>query len=138
MKLKLIMLVSLLAFGFAATANAGAVNDSDSDLVPDAFDNCLTDANGPGQQSNQVDTDVDGYGNVCDKDYNNDGATTTLDFGPFFDAFTGVTPNLETDHNGDGATTTIDFGPFLSSFQAVTPARGPSGLSCAGVDGCIP
>ena len=51
MKLKLTMLVSLLAIGFAGTAIAGNVADQDLDGVPDAFDNCdggsLKNQNGP-------------------------------------------------------------------------------------------
>jgi hypothetical protein len=138
MKLKLIMLVSLFAFGFAAGANAGAVADGDADLVPDAFDNCSTDPNGPGEASNQVDTDIDGYGNACDVDYNNDGFTTTLDFPTFLNAFTGAVPDLQTDNNGDQATTTLDFSLFLSAFQGASPARGPSGIACAGTVPCLP
>ena len=138
MKLKLIMLVSLFAFGFALNANAGAVVDGDSDLVPDQFDNCVARANGPAEGSNQVDADLDGYGNACDSDYNQDFATTTLDFSTFLNAFTGAVPNLETDHNGDGATTTLDFSRFLADFQGLV-GPGPSGLACAGVTTpCVP
>jgi hypothetical protein len=138
MKLKLIMLVSLFAFGFALNANAGAVVDGDSDLDKDAFDNCSALANGPAQGSNQVDADLDGYGNACDADYNNDLSITTLDFPTFLNAFTGATPNLATDHNGDGSTTTLDFSTFLAQFQGVAPL-GPSGLACAGVSTpCVP
>ena len=138
MKLKLIMLVSIFALGLAFNANAGSVADADSDLVPDGFDNCSALANGPGQGSNQVDSDQDGYGNACDTDYNNDGATTTLDFPTFVDAFTGAVPNPATDHNGDGATTTLDFTPFLADFTGMNPP-GPSGLGCAGgVPPCLP
>ena len=116
MKLKLIMLVSIFALGLAFSANAGSVVDADTDLVPDGFDNCSGVANGPSDPSNQVDSDQDGFGNACDTDYNDDGATTTLDFPIFVAAFTGATPDAQTDHNGDGATTTLDFTPFLSDF----------------------
>jgi hypothetical protein len=131
MKLKLIMLVSLFAFGLAFNANAGAVADADSDLVPDGFDNCSARANGPNDPSNQVDADQDGYGNACDSDYNDDGSTTTLDFPTFLDAFTGAVPDAQTDHNGDGATTTLDFTRFLNDFTGLA-SPGPSGLGCAG------
>ncbi len=136
MKIKLIMLVSLFAFGLALNANAGAVADADSDMVPDEFDNCVDLANGPAETSNQVDSDQDGYGNACDTDYNQDLATTTLDFPIFLTAFTGG-PTTVTDHNGDGATTTLDFSPFLSDFQGLN-APGPSGLACAGTVPCTP
>jgi hypothetical protein len=138
MKLKLIMLVSVFALGLAFSANAGSVVDTDSDLVPDPFDNCTALANGPGQTSNQVDSDLDGYGNACDADYTGDFLITTLDFSDFLDAFTGVTAaDGATDHNGDGLTTTLDFSTFLAQFQGVA-ALGP-GLSCAGVTvPCLP
>ena len=140
MKLKLVMLVSVFAFGLAFSANAGSVTDTDGDLVPDQFDNCVTTDNGPGEDSNQVDTDLDGYGNACDADYSTPAAdflVTTGDFPTFVNAFTGAAPSLETDHNGDTLTTTADFTTFLQMFQGVT-TLGP-GLSCAGVTvPCLP
>jgi hypothetical protein len=139
MKLKLVMLVSLFAFGFALSANAGAVVDGDSDLVPDAFDNCSALANGPAQGSNQVDADLDGYGNACDADYTQDLLVNIPDFSIFLTAFTGGSPTTVTDHNGDGSTTVADFSTFLNRFQASPPQVGPSGLSCAGVTTpCVP
>ena len=143
MKIKLIMLVSLFAFGFAMNANAGAVADGDGDLVPDAFDNCLELANGPDEDSNQVDSDLDGYGNACDADYDNDAnlEVSTVDFGIFLTAFTDLTGGV-TDHDGDGQTTTTDFGTFLAQFQTPAvpgPQIGESGLACAGVSTpCVP
>ncbi len=148
MKLKLIMLVSLFAFGFALSANAGSVLDSEldgtGDSVPDQYDNCVDVDNGPtntsaSQQDNQVDSDNDGYGNACDTDYNQDGATSTLDFPTFLNSFTGVTPASETDHNGDGSTTTLDFTTFFGAFTSPPGAPGP-GLACANLIGttCTP
>jgi len=137
MKLKLIMLASLFAIGFAMSATAGSVVDSDlpsGDLVPDQFDNCRLVQNGPNQGSNQVDTDVDGYGNACDADYDNDFAVTTADFSVFLTAFGGA--GTETDHDGDGATTTADFAVFLSQFGL--PFTADSGLACAGTTPCTP
>jgi len=133
MKLKLIMLVSLVAFGFAATANAGNVADADGDLVPDSFDNCDVADNGPNDGSNQVDTDIDGYGNACDADYDNDLAVTAGDFGIFLGTFGG--PGDLTDHDGDGSVTAADFGVFLGQFGG---APGTSGLACAGTVPCTP
>ena len=141
MKLKLIMLVSVFALGLAFNATAGSVSDGDGDLVPDAFDNCSALANGPGESSNQVDSDLDGYGNACDADYSTpapDFLITTADFPRFVDAFTGAVAGvLETDHTGDGLTTTADFGTFLAQFQG-TATLGP-GLPCAGTGApCLP
>jgi hypothetical protein len=126
MKLKLALLVGLFAFGYAMSAAAGAVTDTDADLVPDQFDNCRLVANGPNQGTNQV----DGYGNRCDTDYDNSLTTTTADFGAFLATF--GTNNLgETDHDGSGTITTADFGIFLGKFSATPGAPGPSGLACA-------
>jgi len=103
----------------------------DGDLVLDHVDNCTTVANGPAQQSNQIDTDQDGYGNACDADYNNDGLTTTLDYTFFLTDFLSGARNAQTDHNGDGFTTTLDFPFYVNAFTGATPL-GPSGLACAG------
>ena len=139
MKIKLIMLGSLFAFGLALNANAGSLVDTDSDLVPDDFDNCLLLANGPNEGSNQVDSDQDGYGNACDADYDNDALqeVNVQDFAIFLAAFTGG-PTTVTDHDGDGSTTTIDFATFLAAFQGPAPQFGPSGLACAGTVPCVP
>jgi uncharacterized protein (TIGR03790 family) len=49
-----------------------AVADSDGDGVPDASDDCIEIPN-----ADQRDTDGDGYGNLCDADFDNDGRVTT-------------------------------------------------------------
>ena len=125
--------VGLSGVGFGpAPARAGAVLDADGDLIPDPFDNCSTRANGPNQGSNQVDVDLDGYGNRCDADFDQDGATTPADFGIFLGWFGGycIPPgNCAPDLDGDGAVTPSDFGIFLTYFGVSPP--GPSGLACA-------
>lgn len=133
MKLKLVMLVSMLAFGIAGYANAGAVTDSDSDQVPDQFDNCSAAPNGPAQNSNQVDSDVDGYGNVCDGDFTNDGLVAGTDFGVFVGLFGGT--DLNGDLTGDGLVAGTDFGAWVALFGLPI---GPSGLDCAGTTPCLP
>lgn len=134
MKLKLITLASILALGFAGIATAGNVSDTDSDLVPDAFDNCLTTANGPGEGGlNQLDGNLDGYGNACDADYTNDGVVDGADFGPFISAFNTLDNTI--DLTGDGIVDGADFGPFISLFNTLV---GPSGLACAGTIPCTP
>jgi hypothetical protein len=131
----------LLVLGVAIVARAGPGPDNDVDLVPIAWDNCSSLPNGPAQGSNQVDSDLDGYGNACDADYDNDpnNSVNTLDFSIFLSAFTGATPTTVTDHNGDGATTTTDFATFLAAFQSFPFQVGPSGLACAGISiPCVP
>lgn len=120
---------------------AGSMADSDIDLVPDAFDNCRTAANGPNQLpgSNQSDSDGDGYGNRCDTDFDQSGTTTTADFATFLGAFGGTfcvalyppPPQCVPDLDGSGTVTTADFGIFLGRFSAPPGAPGPSGLVCA-------
>lgn len=136
MKLKLALLVSLFAIGFAGTAMAGAVVDTDGDLVPNQFDNCSTVTNGPSQASNQVDTDIDGYGNRCDGDFDNDGAVLGSDFTFLLSQFGKNTPAaLEADLDGDLAVLGSDFTRFLALFGKPI---GPSGLACAGTTPCTP
>lgn len=130
MKLKLALLVGLFAFGYAMSAAAGAVTDSDNDLVPNQFDNCSQVANGPNQGTNQVDSDLDGYGNRCDTDYDNSLTTTVSDFSFFLGTF-GTNSLGETDHDGSGTITVADFSIFLSKFPPGPSVPGPSGLACA-------
>ena len=136
MKLKLALLVSLFAIGFAGTAMAGAVADTDNDLVPNQFDNCSSDPNGPNDPSNQIDTDVDGYGNRCDADFDNDGAVLGGDFTVLLGLFGQNTPAAqEADLDGDGVVLGGDFTRLLSLFG---DPPGPSGLACAGTTPCTP
>src|SRR5262245_468138 len=71
MKLEMALVAGLFAFGFALSAAAGPMEDFDGDLVPHQYDNCSQYPNGPNQLSNQVDTDLDGWGNACDADFTN-------------------------------------------------------------------
>jgi uncharacterized protein (TIGR03790 family) len=61
-------------------------DDLDGDGVPDARDNCLEAPN-----RDQRDTDGDGYGNLCDADFDNDGRVTA-GWGP---VPYGMTPDLD-------------------------------------------
>jgi len=58
----------------SATVTPGNGPDTDADGIPDVTDNCTELAN-----ATQCDSDGDGYGNRCDGDLNNDGATDALD-----------------------------------------------------------
>ena len=138
------LFLALIFVLIAGPAFAGSVSDTDGDLVPDAYDNCTDVANGPNETSNQIDTNLDGYGNACDGDFNNDGGTTTADFTgaptdiTFLNSFTGVNVSLDTDMDGNGATTTADFLLWLAFFSNGNAPAGPSGLACAGTIPCIP
>jgi hypothetical protein len=158
MNLKPILLASLFAIGFAFSATAGSIVDTDGDLIPDVFDNCEgipittrlndaaanTDSDGDGlgdgcdncsayaASTSQLDTDGDGIGNFCDADFDNNGLVTSLDAGAFLLFFPNVVvagPDGEYDMNGDGIVTSADAGLLLTYFPNIVP--GPSGYGCA-------
>ncbi len=78
------------------------ITDSDGDNIPDADDNCRLTAN-----SNQRDSDADGYGNACDCDLNNDGSVNMGDFAQF--RMYWGSGEAVADFNGDGAVNMGDF-----------------------------
>ncbi len=119
-------LATAVALLFPSLALAGAVLDSDADLVPDQFDTCLDRANGPNQTSNQRDGDLDGYGNRCDPDFDQNCLVTAADFGTFLGCFGSICPHA--DFDGNSTVTAADFGIFLGYFGR---PPGPSGLACA-------
>lgn len=92
--------------------------DADADGVLDSLDNCTL-AGNPGQ----LDADGDGYGNVCDADFNNDCAVNSTDLGVMRAEFFGGSPI--TDMNGDGTTNAADLGLLKGQFFA---APGPSSV----------
>jgi hypothetical protein len=127
----------LVYFGAAPGAPASSVTisaaDADSDGIPDVLDKCMLDARNIGTAS--CDTDCDGYGNVCDGDFNQNGFTSSIDFSMFFVPAlgTGGTSRGE-DMNCNGTTNSIDFSMFFVPKLGL--GRGPSGLACAGQPGC--
>jgi hypothetical protein len=137
-------LSALLALGLSFGSFAGSITDGDSDGVPDQFDNCSADANGPlsgactGMMSQQ-DTDGDGYGNSCDADWDNDGVIGGTDFLLFSGSFGAMTGdanfNEDVDSDCDGTIGGTDFLLFSGQFSG---SVGPSGLACADPTGGIP
>ncbi len=106
--------------------------DSDDDGWPDPEDNCRDLVN-----SDQVDVDQDGYGNLCDADFTNDGwvgAPDLLILGRGFASQAGEpTFDPRADMNGDGrigAPDVLLWAPFFLDLP------GPSGLACAGTIPC--
>lgn len=125
--------------GWALTLDGGALTphwcpspefpvegaDVDDDGVLDGADNCSVIAN-----SDQRDSDGDGYGNLCDADLNNDGTTDFLDLGRLKEVF--FTDNADADLNGDGTVDFLDLGLLKSMF--FHPA-GPAAIDDCGVCG---
>ena len=109
--------------------------DSDADGVDDSLDNCTMVPNGPlipdAGGNSQLDTDGDGYGNICDGDLNNAGPVVNItDLGIFRSMFN--TTNPDADFNGSGGLVNItDLGVFRSLFN------NPPGPSCIDTTGCV-
>jgi len=102
------------------------VPDVDVDGVADQIDNCTNI-----QNTDQLDTDGDGFGNLCDGDLNDDGSTNTLDLNLYKQAHrTSVGDanyDVDADFNGDGTINTLD----LNIYKGLH--RQPPGPSCCGV-----
>ena len=113
----LLACAGLLAFGLSISSFADDPPDQDLDGVPDTSDNCTLVTNGPsgstGSCDAQEDGDGDGYGNPCDTDFNNDGATGLDDLNAMLvEAIAGGTdPNF--DPNCDGASGLDDLNKTL-------------------------
>jgi hypothetical protein len=102
---------------FADTV-AEPVVDTDGDGVADNLDNCKLVAN-----TNQRDTDNDGYGNICDPDFNQNKIVDPLDLNSLKAQFGKASPNH--DLNGNGIVDPLDLN-ILKSYWGKAP--GPSGL----------
>lgn len=99
--------------------------DSDSDGVSDTTDNCTLVAN-----PDQLDSNGDGFGNICDPDLDNDGIVTFADYAMLTSGFLAVPGdanwNPDADLDGDNAITFADIALFPPYFLSVP---GPSGLA---------
>lgn len=101
--------------------------DTDADGVFDHEDNCTLAANGTllldAGDNSQLDTDNDGYGNLCDADLNNDNIVNALDLGLFKTKF--LTADTDADLNGDGVVNTLDLGLFKALYFKPPGPNGP-------------
>ena len=97
--------------------------DDDSDGILDGLDNCLLK-----QNTNQLDANGDGIGNVCDADINDDCSVNFGDLSTLKAAFNPVNDPVA-DFNGDGF---VNFGDLAvmkaTFFNGANPGPGPSGL----------
>ena len=104
---------------YILTPGFHAPPDFDGDSLRNFLDNCIFEAN-----SDQRDTNGDGFGNICDPDLNNDGVVNPVDLGIIKSVF--FTSDPDADLNGDGAVNPIDLGIVKAFFFS---APGPSGIN---------
>jgi hypothetical protein len=126
----------LCAMGLAFASFAGPSTDVDGDTVFDVLDNCLNIKNAAPLD---CDTDNDGYGNVCDGDFDQNKAVNANDFNLRFvpDFKLGLDKGIQdgTDMDCNGSVNANDFNVrFVPQFKAGVP--GKSGLFCAGTVPC--
>jgi hypothetical protein len=137
----ILLALSLLIALFLTQAGGAGLHtgDADSDGISDLMDNCLVVPNGPslgtGSCFAQEDGDLDGYGNPCDSDIDNDGGASLADVSAVLGASILVSTVLVTDLNCNGAADLTDVSKALADAAAVLPP-GPSGLACAGMIPC--
>jgi hypothetical protein len=132
MKYNLIALACalLLAAGLSMTVTAGPAQDADTDGVPDSSDNCKVAPNGT-----QGDSDLDGYGNACDADFDNSNLVAGNDFIQFQNNFNTSAPTYDEqiDLDCSGLVAGNDFIAFQNLFNQ---PPGPTDLACAGTAPC--
>lgn len=93
--------------------------DTDGDGIADEIDSCSLIAN-----EDQRDTDGDGFGNICDPDFNGNGIVDPADFSLLKSRF-GQSGFPDQDLNGNGVVDPFDFS-LLNSMFGQPP--GPSGI----------
>ncbi len=94
--------------------------DSDFDGRIDTKDNCINVAN-----DEQFDSNVDGYGNICDPDFDGNLIISNSDYNVLRANF-GLSGKLEQDLNGDGIVTGIDYSILRLYWDGIP---GPSGIT---------
>lgn len=117
--------------------------DSDGDGIPDATDNCPIVIN-----ANQLDSDSDGQGDVCDTDDDNDGTPDVNDCAPFNGAIhpgaieicgNGIDENCNgmaddicstVDSDGDGIPDTVDNCPTVINANQLNTDSDGQGDAC--------
>lgn len=109
---RLIMTLAAVSFALLTSAASASAADGDADGIDDSVDNCAAVAN-----ADQFDADLDGRGNACDADYNNDGVVDGIDQAILEAAFGSVSGDADfdpaLDHDGDGRIAGSDFTVFI-------------------------
>jgi hypothetical protein len=133
---------AVLCLAFASASRAGVAADTDGDGIPDVLDKCMLDSRNATAPAT-CDSDVDGYGNVCDADFDQSFGVNPIDFTKYFiPAFkTGIDSGSRgTDMDCAGSVVSpTDFTMFfVPKFKGLLGGAipGPSGLACAGQPGC--
>jgi hypothetical protein len=90
--------------------------DFDNDGVPDSLDNAPETAN-PGQE----DTDGDGYGNICDADFDNNDQVDMQDYNTFRNAWGNSGSGLNEDLNSDSNVDMLDYNIFRNKWNSAAP-----------------
>jgi arylsulfatase A-like enzyme len=112
--------------------------DRDRDGVVDVEDSCIGEPNSSVSGANdQLDVDGDGFGNLCDGDFDDDGVVGFGDFEAMKRAFGSPAGDpdydLEVDLTGDGLVAWDDLMPFVRMWGR---RPGPSGIACGGALDC--
>ncbi len=102
--------------------------DTDGDGIPDACDNCTLDPNGPvipdAGGNSQLDSDQDGFGNICDADFDQNGMVDPGDYSTI-KVWYGQRGHPILDLNGNGLVDPSDMSHFKTLF---TRPPGPAGV----------
>jgi hypothetical protein len=102
---RLLPFAALLAL--ISSVDAQSLPDADADGVPDLIDNCTVQKN-----PEQIDDDIDGFGNRCDADLDESGVVTINDFNLFrtcfLEAANNQAFNLSCDFDGSRTITGLD------------------------------
>ncbi len=110
--------VIFLALNQIFVTSAFAATDTDGDGVIDSSDNCTLEDNGtliPDAGGNvQLDTDGDGYGNICDPDFDNNLVVNASDLAFFKTKFFSSDPDA--DLNGDSVVNAADLAILKTMF----------------------
>lgn len=105
-------------------------NDADNDGITNNNDNCIDIPNGPlspdAGGNSQIDTDGDGYGNICDPDLDGNGVVDSTDLS-MIKAVLRSSTSPDQDLNGNGVVDSTD------NSIAKGYLRKPPGPSCCGI-----